>query len=183
MNLALVLLQAETPSPISIDLATFLWQTINVLVVILVLYFLLFKPLGGLMERRTRFIEDSLAEAKRQREEANRLLEEYQAQLQNAHVEARNIVTQATREAEEAARATRRQAEEETQRLLERAKAEIERERQRALASIRDEVTSLTLLVAERVIGREVNAADHERMIREMLADVDEQKLKEGGIQ
>src|SRR5690625_5229758 len=98
MNLALVPLQAD--SPISIDLATFLFQAANVLIVILVLYFLLFKPLGGLMERRTRFVEDSLDEAKQQREEAQQLLAEYKEKLQTAQSEAKAIVTEAGREAE-----------------------------------------------------------------------------------
>lgn len=181
MNLALVPLAAD--SPISIHLWTFLLQTLNVLVVILVLYFLLFKPLGGLMEKRTQFVEGSLAEVKTQREEAERLLAEYQAQLQQAQVEARTIVTQATREAEELARVRKRETEQETQRLLERTKAEIENERKRALASIREEVTGLTLLVAERVIGRELNQEDHQRLVSEMLSDIDERDLKAGEMQ
>lgn len=182
MMMALVPLAAD--NPISIDLSTFIFQAINVLVVILVLYFLLFKPLGGLMEKRTQFVEGSLAEAKSQREEAQKLLAQYQEQLQNAQAEARDIVSQATREAEDVARIRRKEAEAETQRLLERAKAEIENERQKALASIRDEVTSLTLLVAERVIGRELNQDDHKRLVQDMLTDIDgRDDLKAGEVQ
>lgn len=181
MNLALVPLQAD--SPISIDLATFLFQAANVLIVILVLYFLLFKPLGGLMERRTRFVEDSLDEAKQQREEAQQLLAEYKEKLQTAQSEAKAIVTEAGREAEALARTRRQEVEEEARDLLERTKAEIEHERQRALASIREEVTNLTLLTAERVIGRELNQEDHHRMIQEMLTNIDGEDLKAGDVQ
>lgn len=170
-------------SPISIDLSTLVLQAINVLVILLILYFLLFKPLHELMENRTRFVEGSLSDAKKQREEAAQLLAQYEEQLRNAQVEAREIVTAASREAEELARRRRQEAEAETQALVERAKAEIENERQRALASIRDEVTTLTLMVAERVIGRELNQDDHRRLIQDMLTDVNSRDTKAGELQ
>lgn len=169
--------------PISVDLSTFVFAAINVLVTILVLYYLLFKPLHQVMENRTRFVEESLSEAKTQREEAERLLAQYEEQLRNAQVEAREIVNSAAREAEELAKRRRQETEAETQALIERAKAEIENERQRALASIREEVTTLTLMVAERVIGREVNQDDHRRLIEDMLTDVEGREMKAGDLQ
>lgn len=170
-------------SPISLDLSTFVLASLNVLVVILVLNWLLFKPLRRVMETRTQFVESSLAEAKTQREQAEKLLAQYEEQLQNAQVEARQIVNAASREAEELARRRKQETEAETQRLLERTKAEIENERKRALASIRDEVTSLTLMAAERVIGRELNQEDHQRLVQDMLTDVNAPDTKAGEVQ
>jgi F-type H+-transporting ATPase subunit b len=170
-------------SPISVHVWTLIQQAINVLVVLLVLHHLLFKPLHQLMENRTRFVEQSLAEAKSQKEEAAELLAKYQEQLRNAQAEAREIVNAATREAEELARRRRQETEAETQALIARAKAEIENERRRALASIRDEVATLTLMVAERVIGRELNQEDHRRLVQDMLADVNAREPKVGDLQ
>lgn len=183
MNLVLIPLATENLSPISFDIATFVLMAINVLIVILVLYKLLFKPLHNVIEKRTKFVEDSLAEAKAQRSEAERLFAEYQEKLRNAQVEAREIVASATKEAEALARRRREEAEQETQRLLERAKAEIENERQRALQSLRDEVTTLTLMVAERVIGRELTYEDHQRLVKEMLAEVQARESEAGEVQ
>ena len=170
-------------SPISAHVWTLIQQAINVLVVLLVLHHFLFKPLHQLMENRTRFVEQSLAEAKSQKEEAAELLAKYQEQLRNAQAEAREIVNAATREAEELARRRRQETEAETQALIARAKAEIENERRRALASIRDEVATLTLMVAERVIGRELNQEDHRRLVQDMLADVNAREPKVGDLQ
>lgn len=181
MNLALVPLAVE--GPISIHLWTLAQQAFNILVVILVLYKFLFKPLGSMMEQRTQYVEDSLANAKKQREEAEQLLAQYQEQLRNAQAEAREIVASATREAEALARQRKQEAEAETQRMVERAKAEIENERKKALASIREEVTTLTLMVAERVIGRELNHTDHQRLVENMLTEVGGRDVKAGEIQ
>jgi len=166
--------------PISIDVWTLLLQAGNVLIVLLVLGHFLFKPLGRLMEERTKFVEDSLANAERQREEAQQLLAQYQEQLRNAQAEAREIVARATREAEELARQRKQETEAEIQRMLEQAKAEIEAERLRALESIRDEVATLTLMAAERVIARELNEADHKRLVEQMLAEVTSGAVKAG---
>lgn len=180
MNLALVPLAAAGANPLALDIWTFLWQALNVLIVMAVLYKMLFKPLGGLMERRTQAVEEALANAKAQREEAERMFADYQEQIKNAQAEAREIVGKATREAEEYSRRRRDEVEAEAERMLERAKTEIESERQKALASIRDEVTTLTIAVAERVIGRELNSDDHSRLVREMLTEVESRDLKAG---
>lgn len=184
MYMALVPLAADASAgPISIDLSTLGLQAINVLVIMLVLYKFLFKPLQDVMEKRTQYVQDSLANAKTQREEAEQMFAQYQEQLRTAQAEAREIVTAASREAEELARRRKQEAEAETQRLLERTKAEIENERKRALTSIRDEVTSLTLMVAERVIGRELNQEDHQRLVKDMLSEVNERDVKAGEVQ
>ena len=48
-------------NPVSFDLWTLIFQSINVLVVMGVLYFLLFKPVAGIMKKREEFVENQLA--------------------------------------------------------------------------------------------------------------------------
>ncbi len=171
------------PNPLSIDIWTFVFSALNVLVIVLVLYKFLFKPIGNIIEERQAFVENSLAEAKAQREEAERMLAEYSEQLKHAKDEARQIVQTATQEAEAYSSRRRAEAEQEAERMIERAKNEIETERLKALASIRDEVATLTIQAAERVIRREIRADDHSRMVHEMLQSVEERQAKEGGLQ
>lgn len=170
-------------NPLSIDIWTFVMSALNVLVIVLVLYKFLFEPIGKIIEERQSHVENSLAEAKAQREEAQRMLAEYSEKLKNAKEEARQIVQAATQEAEAYSSQRRAEAEAEAERMIERAKNEIETERLRALAAIRDEVATLTIQAAERVIRREIRADDHSRMVHEMLQSVEERRAKEGGLQ
>src|SRR5690606_5013753 len=151
-----------------------------VLVILLVLYRLLFEPVGQIIEKRQMFVEDSLAHARSQREEAERLLAEDKEQSKDAESEARQIGQRAAQDAEENSKRRRAEVEGEAERMIERAKGEIEAERRKALASIRNEVAALTIQVAERVIGREVKASDHSRLIDDMLKEIEGRQLKAG---
>lgn len=172
-------LAAET-NPVSLDLWTLILQAASVLVILLVLYRFLFEPVGQIIEKRQKFVEDSLAHARSQREEAERLLAEYKEQIKDAESEARQIVQRAVQDAEEYSKRRRAEVEAEAERMIERAKEEIEAERRKALASIRNEVAALTIQVAERVIGREVKASDHSRLIDDMLKEIEGRQLKAG---
>lgn len=165
---------AAPANPVSFDVWTLIWQSVNVLVVMAVLYFMLFKPVAGIMRRREEFVEESLAHAASSKEEAEKLLAEYKAQLKEAQGEAQRIVEKAVRDAEEYGKKKRDEADEEAQALLAKAKADIELEREKALASIREEVASLVVMAAGKVIGRSLKAEDHEALVKEFVDKVGE---------
>lgn len=169
--------------PLSVDVWTLVLQASSILIILLVLYRFLFKPIGDIIEKRQKFVEDSLSNAETQREQAAKLLADYQQQIKNAESEAQQIVQRAARDAEEFSKKRRAEVEAEAERMVERAKEEIEAERRKALASIRNEVTSLTIQVAERVIGREVKSEDHSRLVDDMLQQIEERQLKAGELQ
>ncbi|MDR4496207.1 MAG: hypothetical protein R3B74_17670, partial [Nitrospirales bacterium] len=60
----------------------------------------------------------------------------------------------------------------ESQRIKEETTQEIERERRKALQDIKDTTADLAILVAEKVIGRSLTDADHQRFAQEALAAV-----------
>lgn len=161
-------------NPVSFDVWTLIFQSINVLVVMGVLYYMLFKPISGIMKKREEFVENTLAHAAASKEEAERLLAEYQRQIQGAQAEAQKIIETAAAQAEEYSRKRRAEADQEAQAMIEKAKEEINQERERALAAIRDEVASLAVLAASKVIGRAITPEDHEALIREFVAKVGE---------
>lgn len=161
-------------NPVSFDVWTLIWQSLNVLIVMGVLYFLLFKPVAGIMKRREEFVEESLSHAASARKEAEELLAQYKAQVNEAKAEAERILEKAAQEAEEYGRKVRAEADAEAQAMIERAKADIEAEREKALAAIRDEVATLAVLAAGKVIGRAIAKEDHERLIQDFVAKVGE---------
>lgn len=163
-------------SPIAINLWTFLFQAINVLIVMAVLYWFLFRPVSAIIARREETIESSLERAARAREEAERLAKEYQAKLDAAAREAHEVVDKATRAAEETRQRIVKEAQDEAARTLEKAKREIALEREKALASIRDEVANLAILAAGKVVGKSLTAADHQRLVQEFVADIQQQR-------
>ena len=56
---------------------------------------------------------------------------------------------------------------------MEQTKRDIEAATKRALAEIRDEVTNLTILAAEKVTRKTLDSADQRRLVEEALGELD----------
>lgn len=160
-------------NPLSFDFWTFLFQALNVFIVMFVLYKMLWGPISKIIEERERFVEDSLAKATAAKEEAEGLLARYQEQLRQAEREAQSVVERATKAGEEARQRMIAEADAEAQKMLERARVEINREREKALAEIREEVTGLVMLATQKVVGRALTDEDHKALVRDFVAQVD----------
>lgn len=152
---------------------SFLFQVINLLAVMGVLYMLLYKPLGKILADREAKIEGSLNDAAAAREKAENVLAEYQQQLQGARREAQEILDRANRMAEATRTEIVARAKDEASRALEQARAEIEGEKSKALAAIRSEAATLAVLAAGKVLERTLTEDDQERLAREALAEVE----------
>jgi len=163
---------AAGANPLSFDLWTFIFQAINVLIVMFVLYKALWGPLSKVIADREQFVETSLNRAAEAKDEAEKLLAQYQEQLRNAEREARAVVEQATRSGDEARQRIIAEAEAEAQRMVERAKTEIAREREKALAQIREEVAGLVMLATHKVLGRAMTDEDHRALILDFVDEV-----------
>lgn len=142
----------------------------------LLLFFLLSKfafpaLLGGLKERE-QTIETSLAQAERANAEARALLAQNDEARRDAERQAQAIL----REAREAAEAQRAADVDKTRaeiaRLQEAARADIEREKQQALADLRQEVSTLAIGAAEKILGETIDAQRQSALVDQFLDDL-----------
>lgn len=164
--------KAAGAGPLSFDLWTFVFQAANVLIIMLLLWKLVWGPLGRIVSQREKTIESSLAKASEAKAEAERLLSEYQSRIDDAQRQAQAIIDKAVKAGEETRQRIVGEAEAEAERNLARAKADIAREREKALAAIRDEVANLAILAASKVVGKAITEEDHRRMVRDFVAEV-----------
>ena len=157
-----------------------LWQagfTIAVFVaLVIVLGLFAFKPILLGLQHREKFIHDSLASARRDREEAEARLKELTARLENARQEASVIVDEGRRNAEAVKRRIEDDARRNAEALIERAKREIGIARDTALRDLHEESAKLAMEMAGAVLKRQLTPEDHRRLVGEALA-----KLKERG--
>ena len=151
---------------------TLLIQVVNFLILIALLTKFLFKPLSRFLAERAEGIERSLTEARLARETAAKTQEEYRAQILATQREAALLREQAQREVEAERQRLLKESREEAQRLVAEGKAQIEAETRRAKASLRQEIVALSLLVAERVLGRAMTADDQKRLAEQYLRDL-----------
>jgi F-type H+-transporting ATPase subunit b len=150
------------------------------LIMFIILFVLLrkyaFGPLMGVMEKRARQIEDDLENAKKNRAEAEKLLEEQRAELARARQEAKTIIDHARTTSEKQAEEIIKAAREEVDQYREAARQEIEREREKAIEALRREVGQLSVLLASKVLGNELDQKRHEQLINDYLEEVGKKK-------
>ena len=152
---------------------TLVVQLFNFLLLLVVLYKFAYTPLLGALESRSSAIKQQLAEAQGARESAQRQLTEFEAKLTASQAEAQAVRDRALREAAELRERLTAEARQEAGRLVERARAEIEQDVRRARAELRREVAGLAVTIAERLIQKNVQPEDQERLVQDALAHLD----------
>ncbi|MDX1502712.1 MAG: F0F1 ATP synthase subunit B [Thermoanaerobaculia bacterium] len=156
------------------DLGNAVWTLVIFVAVILVLGKFAWGPLLETLQKREEFIRESLQKARADREEAKAQLEEYTRQMRESRAQATAIVEEGRRDAEELRRKIEADAREEAERLVERARREIDLAKQTALKEIYEGAARFATQAAAKVIGREVAEADHERLIAESIASLED---------
>lgn len=133
------------------------------------------KPIMQGLEKRERGIADNISRAERAANEATAKLAEYEAKLAAAAEESQRIVAEARKDAEAAGQKLIAAAQEEAARSRDRAVADIESAKRVALSELAAQSTDVAMSLAQRVVGREVRADDHQSLIQDMLAKLPSQ--------
>ncbi|NOT02600.1 MAG: F0F1 ATP synthase subunit B [Phycisphaerales bacterium] len=157
---------------LTVDGGTAVWTIVIFLILLVVLRAAAWKPIQKVLVEREKFIADSLAQAKHEREEAKGLLVKYQGQLDQARQAASGIVDEGRRDAEVVRGRIEREAREEAERMLARAKRDIEIARDTAVSDLYKVAASLATDVAGRIIRKEMSAVDHEALVKESIEEL-----------
>ncbi len=136
-----------------------------------ILYFLAYKRILGMLDARSARIRESLEEADRVRQESREQQESMRQALDEGRQEGQRVLSEARAAAERYRDQQAEQARAEAQQMLERAREEIRQERDAALEQVRSEFASLAVTAAERIIRRSVDADAHRELIDEVLAE------------
>ena len=146
------------------------------LVIFVVLAFILskyaFGPITAAVAAREQALEDAIAGAKRDREEAATLLAEHRANLAASRDEAQKLIADARVSAERVRAELVEQAHGEQTSMLARARQEIESEKTKALAELRREAVELAIAGASKVIEKNLDQDSNRRLVESFLASV-----------
>jgi len=134
---------------------------------------LAFPRIQEALDKRANAISESIDAAKRQREEADELLEEYRRRLAEAREQADDIMARARKAADTAKEEATEQGKARREELVTAAKRDIEAETRRSLEQIRKEVADLTVFATEKVTRKSLTPEDHQRLIEDALSEAD----------
>ena len=163
----------EAPNLFAGDLGNSFWTLLIFVLVLVVLGKFAWGPILKALQTRENFIREALESAKQDREAAEARLKEYEQKLAASRGEATAIVEEGRRDAEVVKRRIEAAAKEEADKTIERAKREIQIATDTASKSLFTLSAKLATEVAARVLGRELSAQDHERLIAEGIDGLD----------
>src|SRR5438552_3238789 len=153
----------EAPlSPFAGNLGNAVWTLVIFVLVVVVLGKFAWGPVLSLLQQREEFIHKSLSDAKRDRDEAEARLKEYVAKLQSARAEAGAIIDDARKDAERLREEMKQKARSSADAIVRNAERQIELETARAVQQIRREAVDLSVMIASKIIGRNLSKADNE---------------------
>ena len=155
------------------DPGLFIWTILTFMVLAGLLAKFAWRPLLQALESRQEMIRQSLDDAEKAKRELERLHQESAQLMRQARAEGEAIIASSRSDAERLREETRQKARAEAEASLKNAERQIQLETERALQQIRHEAVDLSVMIASKLLQRNLNKEDNDRLIEEALAQVD----------
>ena len=155
------------------SIGLFFWQSLVFILLIFVLKKYAWKPILNAVNEREQSIEDALKEAEKARLEMQSLQQSNEAILKEAREERERILKEARDMKNKMITEAKDAAATEADKAIVSAKASIEAEKTAAIAELKNQAASLSIDVAEKILGQELSAENKQTaMIGKIIEDV-----------
>lgn len=155
-------------------IGTIFWAALIFGLFLLVLTKFAWKPILSAVKSREEMIKGSLESAEKARAEMLKLQSDNEAILRKAREERENILKEARDVRDKLIAEAKGKATEEAEKLVEKAKAGIEREKSKALSEIHDQVATLSVEIASKLLSEKLEKTEEqEKLISRYLKDID----------
>jgi F-type H+-transporting ATPase subunit b len=152
------------------------WTLIIFVFLLIVLSKFAYKPLLAAVEAREAALEKALGDAKRDREEAAKLLAEQQKQLAETRADVQKVMADGRAAAESMRTEMLDKVKAEGADMLDRTRREMQAEKEKAVADLRREAIDLAISGASKVIGRNLDSATDRSLVESFLSGLDAPK-------
>ena len=158
---------------VSPDPGLFIWSTVAFLILFFLLSKFAWKPIVQALDERERSIEDALSKAEMAKAEMAKLISENEDLLKEARLERDSILKEAKEIKDQIIHDAKDSAKIEGAKLIELAKTEITNQKLAAMAEIKNQVSTLSLDIAEKVLRKQLEDQDKQQdLVRELLKEV-----------
>jgi|GEM_PF-1311669 F-type H+-transporting ATPase subunit b len=155
-----------------LSLKLVMYQSINFIVLMVILGYLFNKFLRPFMHKRTEEIKKSLEDIEKQKREMEALKQNYTDQISDIREKGKLEIEKALAEGTRMRDDIIKQAEKESGSLIDRAKKEIDHEKQKAVMEIQKEVATLSLLATGKLIKRQMDDTTNRQLVEDFLEEL-----------
>ncbi len=160
---------------VGVNFWTALFTLLNTLTIYFVAKKFLFGPVMKIIQDRQKEIDDMYLQAGQSKEQAALLQAEYEDKLSVAAQTSDRLVKEAVARGQSREEEILRQANREADAIREKAAQDIAREKKKAVNDAKNEISSLAMAIAGKVVGATLDSAHQERLVDSFLKELGEQ--------
>jgi F-type H+-transporting ATPase subunit b len=149
-----------------------IWTIVTFVLLLLVLWKWAWGPMLEGLHNREKSIQGALDEARKSQEEAQKLREQFQAEMTKANEKVRDLLDEGRKDAERVTAEMMGKARADIQGERDRLQREMRSAHDQALQDLWAQAAQLASLVSTKAIRRELTPEDHRRFVDEALADL-----------
>ena len=155
------------------DSGLLFWMTVIFAIVFFILAKFGFPVITGMVEKRTRRIDEALKSAREAEESLAGLAKDQEEMMERARAEHARILQDAAAERDRLIAGAQMQAAEQAGKLLEEARERIREEKEPALRDVRREVARISLEIAGEVVKKELASEEGQNeFLGKMLEEI-----------
>lgn len=162
---------------ISISWQILLVELASFLILLFLLGKFLFKPITNLLENRSNQIKNTLDTIASEKQDIEKIKQDYQNQLADLSKKAIQVIQEATKEGEIQRQKIIAQSQIDANKILEKAEAVIEKEKGKAILELKTQVADMSILAASKLLERTIDESMAHQLIDEFIEDVDKETL------
>ncbi|MGN0732930.1 MAG: F0F1 ATP synthase subunit B [Emergencia sp.] len=153
-----------------------LFSAITVLVLFLILKKFFFEKVHNFMEERENEVRTQFETAEENNRLAEQKLMDYEEKIKNYQSEGREIIKAAKDDAKVQAQSILDDAKEKARIAIEKSEAEIERQKNNARRELKDEIGTLAVMAAERIMEKELSDKNQSEIVDRIIREAEEEK-------
>ena len=157
---------------LSIEPSTIVFTLLNLLILVLFLRHFLFDKVNSVLEERQSEVDKAFNDAEEASAKARQLEEEYSDKILKAKEESAEIIKTATKKAQTRSDQIISDAKNEASGIIDKAYSDIEHEKKKAINQMKDEISGLALMVASKVVEKEISPEDNDKLIEDFINNV-----------
>jgi len=149
-----------------------IWTVLTFVVLLIVLKMVAWKPILSALSQREDAIRESLEKADKAKEEAQKMLNENQANLAKAGEEAKAIIEQSRQFAEKLKDQMLQDSKQQSQKIIADASAEIERKKEAAFSELRGQVAEIAINAAEKILQENLDKEKQKKVVDKYISEI-----------
>ena len=159
-------------SLVTVNPVTLIAQICNLFLQMFLVKVFFLDKIKAILDARREAADKEITDAKTAKEEAMVIKATYEQNMLESKAKAEEILQNAQQTAAHRGEQIINDAQKTAVAMKQKAEAEIAREKKRALNDAKNEISEIAMAIAGKVVGRELNAADHAKMVDSFIDEL-----------